>query len=127
MGLDLIVEGCAKPGDEREWRHLLERSFTDEKLSQAEIASFREICIPGYARIGAPRVGQDSAANEWILNARKAPAPEKAAAVLREFEGHYAVRLVKCDGVPEYSNGTCTREPTRRAFVERFSMIARTC
>ena len=64
MGLDLIVEGCAKPGDEREWRRLLERSLADEKLSQAEIARVREICIPGYAQIGAPLVAQDSAANE---------------------------------------------------------------
>jgi len=64
MGLDLVVEGCGKPGDERKWRRLLERSFADEKLSQAEIARVRGICIPGYARIGAPRVGQDSAAKE---------------------------------------------------------------
>jgi hypothetical protein len=27
MGLDLVVEGCAKPGYEKEWRRLLERSF----------------------------------------------------------------------------------------------------
>ncbi len=25
MGLDLIVEGCPKPGHEREWRQLLQR------------------------------------------------------------------------------------------------------
>jgi hypothetical protein len=32
MGLDLVVEGCAKPGHEDEWRRLLERSFADEEL-----------------------------------------------------------------------------------------------
>ena len=36
MGLDLVVEGCAKPGYEKEWRRLLERSFPDEELSEAE-------------------------------------------------------------------------------------------
>src|SRR5215470_16753759 len=105
MGLDLVVEGCPKPGHEQEWRRLLKRSFADEQLSDAEIARFREICIPGYERIGAPRVGHDSAANQWILEAREAKTPEDVAAVLKEFDGYYVVRLIKCDGVPKYSNG----------------------
>jgi len=105
MGLDLVVEGCPKPGHEHEWRRLLKRSFADEQLSDAEIARFREICIPGYERIGAPRVGHDSAANEWILKARKAKTPEEAAGVLKEFEGYYVARLADCDGVPKYSSG----------------------
>jgi hypothetical protein len=105
MGLDLIVEGCAKPGYEQEWRRLLKRSFADKELSKAEAARFQEICIPGYERIGAPRVGHDSAANRWILEARKTKTPEDEAAVLKEFEGYYVVRLVECDGVPKYSHG----------------------
>jgi hypothetical protein len=104
MGLDLIVEGCAKSGHEGEWRQLLKRSFGDEELSKAELARFLEICIPGYERIGAPRVGYDSAANQWILEARNAKTPEDVAAVLKEFEGYYVVRLVECDGVPKYSH-----------------------
>ncbi len=105
MGLDLIVEGSPKPGHEREWHRLLERSFADEELSKEEIAHFQEICIPGHERIGAPRVGHDDAANQWILDARKAKTPEEVAAVLKEFEGYYVVRLVECDGVPKYSHG----------------------
>jgi hypothetical protein len=104
MGLDLVVEGCAKAGNEDEWRQLLERSFADEVLSEAEVARFQEICIPGHERIGAPRVGFDMAANQWILEARKAKSPEEVAAVLKEFSGFYVVRLVKCDGVPKYSS-----------------------
>ena len=103
MGLDLTVEGCAKAGHEDEWRRLMERSFADKELSEAEVARFREICVPGYERIGAPRVGYDSAANQWIVEARKAKTPEDVAAVLKEFEGYYVVRLVECDGVPKYS------------------------
>ena len=38
MGLDRVVEGCAKPGHETEWRRILERSFANEKVSEAEIA-----------------------------------------------------------------------------------------
>jgi hypothetical protein len=105
MGLDLVVEGCATPGHEREWRQLLERSFKDVELSKAEAARFREISIAGYEVIGAPRVGHDGAANQWILEARKARTPEEAAAVLKEFAGYYVVRLVECDGVPKYSHG----------------------
>ena len=105
MGLDLTVEGCAKPGREDEWRRLLERSFADEELSEAEVKRFREISLPGYERIGAPRVGYDGAANQWILEARGAKTSEQVAAVLKEFEGYYVVRLVQCDGVPKYSHG----------------------
>ena len=105
MGLDLVVEGCAKPGHEKEWQRLLKRSFAEEQLSEEEAARFREISIPGYERIGAPRVGHDEAADEWILKARQPKTPAEAAAVLKEFEGYFVVRLVKCDGVPEFSNG----------------------
>jgi hypothetical protein len=105
MGLDLVVEGCPKPGYEREWRQLLERSFADKELTDAETTRFQEISTPGYERIGAPRVGHDSAANQWILEAQNAKTPEEEAAVLKKFEGYYVTRLVKCDGVPQYSNG----------------------
>ena len=105
MGLDLIVEGCAAPGHEQEWRRILERYFADAALSAQEVARFQEICIPGYKRIGAPRVGHDAAANEWILQARKAETPEEVSAVLKEFDGYYVIRLVECDGVPQYSSG----------------------
>lgn len=104
MGLDLVVEGCARPGHEAEWRRLVERAFADEELSDAEIVRFSEVSIPGYQRIGAPQVGHDAAADAWIVEARKAQTPEEKAAVLKEFAGHYVLRLVKCDGVPAYSN-----------------------
>jgi hypothetical protein len=105
MGLDLVVEGCPKPGHEQEWRQLLKRSFAEEELSNSEAAYFQEICIPGYERIGAPQVGYDGAANQWILTARKAKTPEDIANVLKQFAGFYVVRLVECDGVPQYSSG----------------------
>jgi hypothetical protein len=85
MGLDLVVEGCAKPGHGDEWRQLLERSFADQELSTAEAARFQEISIPGYERIGAPRVGHDNAANQWILEAGNAKSPGDVAVVLKQF------------------------------------------
>jgi hypothetical protein len=105
MGLDLVVEGCAKPGHETEWRRLLECSFADDQLSEGGIARFNDIRVPGYERIGAPRVGTDAAADTWIIEARKAQTSEEVAATLKEFSGYWVLRLVKCDGVPIYSNG----------------------
>jgi hypothetical protein len=104
VGLDLLVEGCAKPGCESEWRRLLEPSFAGDEPSKADVARFQEISIAGYERIGAPRVGFDNAADAWIKT-RKAETPEAIAAVLKEFHGYYVLRMVTCDGVPNYSNG----------------------
>jgi len=105
MGLDLLVESCAKPGHEGEWRRLLERTFDDEELSETEIERFQEISIPGYERIDAPRVGHDKAADEWMIKDSGAETAEERASVLEDHEGFYVVALVKCDGVPKYSNG----------------------
>jgi hypothetical protein len=105
MGLDLVVEGAAKPGHEKEWRRIMERAFADQDLSETEIAHFQEISVPGYAHIGAPRVGFDAAADAWIVEVQKAQTHEEIVATLKEFHGYHAVSLVKCDGVPLYSHG----------------------
>ncbi len=105
MGLDLVVEGAAKPGHHDEWLRLLQRSFSDQVLSEIEIARFKEISVRGYENIGAPQVGREVAADQWILQARRAETPDEKAAILKEFDGYYAVRLVNCDGVSSYSNG----------------------
>jgi hypothetical protein len=105
VGLDLTVQGCANPGFEPEWRRLLQRSFAGEELSNDDTARFQEISIPGYQRLGAPRVGFDSTADAWIIGKRKAQTPADRAAVLRQFHGYYVLRLVQCDGVARYSNG----------------------
>jgi hypothetical protein len=83
----------------------LQRSFAGEELSNDDTARFQEISIPGYQRLGAPRVGFDGAADAWIIQKRKAETPTDRAAVLREFHGYYVLRLAQCDGVPQYSNG----------------------
>ena len=107
MCLDLVVESCAKPGHEAEWRRILKRAFAEQELSPAETARFNDISIPGDQRIGAPRVGFDKAAEAWITQARQARTPEEVAGVLAEFHGYYVLRLAPCDGVPEYSNACC--------------------
>ena len=104
MGLDLIVEGRAKPGHEAEWRRFVERSFGNEELTEAEMDRFEEISIEDCETIGAPRVGFDESANAWVIKQQKAATAEQVAAALEEFHGLYALALVQCDGIPRYSN-----------------------
>lgn len=59
MGLDLVVEGCPKPGHEAEWREILARSFGDGEPIDSDASRFGEISIPPHERVGAPRVGFD--------------------------------------------------------------------
>ena len=125
MGLDLVVEGCAKPGHEREWCRLLERAFAEKELSEAETERFQEISIPGYERIGAPRVGQDPAADQWIFEAQDAKTPDEKAAVLKEFEGYYVVRLVKCDGVPKHTHAGLYDGVDETSFRGKFLDLCR--
>lgn len=105
MGLDLIVEACPKPRHEAEWRRMLEQAFAGGEFTDSEAERFADISIPAYERVGAPRVGYDSAADAWIVETRKAVTPDEIAAVLKDFNGYYALRLVDCDGVPKYSHG----------------------
>ena len=105
MGLDLVVEGCARPGHEAEWRRTVESVFAGGIPSDADVARFGEISISGYERLGAPRVGRDKAADDWIIETRKAVTPEQIAEVLQDFDGYYALRLVTSDGLPAYSHG----------------------
>lgn len=125
MGLDLVVESCAKPGYEGEWRRLLERSFSEEDLSESEQERFQEVSIPAYERIGAPRVGQDPAADQWILQAQNAKTTDEKAAVLKEFEGYHVVRLVQCDGVPKYTHGGLYDGVDETSFRGKFLELCR--
>lgn len=105
MGLDLVVEGRAKLGHEAEWRRTVERAFAGDNLTDPELKRFQEITTPAYETLDAPRVGEDPAADAWILKVRNAQGSEESAAVLEEFRGYRVVALVKCDGVPIYSHG----------------------
>ncbi len=104
MGLDLLVEGRAKPGHEDEWRRMVERSFAREELTAAETERFQEVSIADDETLDAPRIGFDASANAWVIKQEKATTPEQVAAVLEKFHGYYALALVQCDGIPHYSN-----------------------
>ena len=105
MGLDLIVENSARAGHEVEWQKFVERVFVVDEFTPSDRDRFAEISVPAYTCLGAPRVGFDDAADAWIVQAREAKTPEEKATTLKDFHGHYCLRLVQSDGVPEYSHG----------------------
>ncbi len=119
MGLDLCVEGRAKPGHETEWRQILERSFA-EKPKKGDEDRYQDISIASYEQVGAPRVGFDAAADAWIVETRGAETPEEVAAVLKEFHGYYVLRLVSCDGLPIYTNAPVGYGPEYTDFRGSF-------
>jgi len=104
VGLDLLPESKAKAGHEAEWRRILQQVFEGGQVSKADIERFEAISIPPYEQVGAPRVGYDAAADAWILEAQNARTAEEKARALERFHGHYALPLVKCDGLPEYTH-----------------------
>jgi hypothetical protein len=105
MGLDLMPLAKPKPGHEAEWRGLVEMQMRGEKASEAALARHAEITIAPYAAIGAPRVGFDKAADAWMVKARGAKTAGEIAACLKEFHGHYVLRLLGPPAIPQYSNG----------------------
>ncbi|ODN71422.1 hypothetical protein [Methylobrevis pamukkalensis] len=120
MGLDLVVEGCARDGHEAEWRRMVDRAFRGDRLNEAEIERFAEISIPPYERLGAPRVGHDTAADDWIVAEKNARTPEEVAAVLREFHGYHVLDLLTSDGLPTYSNAALNDELNETSFRGEF-------
>ncbi len=103
MGLDLVVEGRAKPGHEREWRELISRSFVDPD-NPGDKARFEAISVPGYAAIGAPQVGSDPVADAWIAKARGVGTSEERERLVEEFRGYHVLALIECDGIPQYTH-----------------------
>lgn len=102
MGLDLCVEGRALPGHEAEWTSLIRRFFDDEDLSDAEVERFQAISQPAYASLGAPCVGIDAEADDWIaLQMADRMTREQA---ISEFQGHYALALIESDGLPKFTH-----------------------
>ncbi|MEP7210076.1 MAG: hypothetical protein ABI740_04500 [Alphaproteobacteria bacterium] len=108
MGLDLEPLGKAKPGNEKTWVTLTQTLYAGKTLSDDESRKLIDISVPPYAEIGAPMVGKDRAADEWMMKQAKAHKdnrPEQE--IIAQAKGYFVVELLlgKCDGVPAYSNG----------------------
>lgn len=102
MGLDLCVEGRSIPGHEAEWESIVRRFFADEEVTDAEIERFQSITEPAHVSLGAPRVGTDASADDWIA-AQMADRMSREQAVV-EFDGYCALAMIESDGLPKFTH-----------------------
>ena len=119
MGLDLCVEGCAKPGFEDECRDILQRSFSGDGR-KGDKDRFDEISVPAYQNLAAPRVGENPEANEWLIKASGAEAEDEIAELLAEHDGYYVLDLVPCDGLPRYTHAGLFDQLDKTSFRGSF-------
>jgi hypothetical protein len=106
MGLDLIPAGRPKPGFEARWSELMQKLYEGDKETDQEAESRFEISILPWADLGAPRVGEDPAADAWVL-AQPGRDPSKTdAEVIEEMRGYCALALLRgrCDGLPSFTH-----------------------
>lgn len=120
MGLDLVPEGKAKQGREAEWRAIMTALFAGRKIDAATRARFSQIIIHPYEVVGAPRVGSDKRADEWIVAKLGTKTDEEIAARLQELQGYYVLELANSPGVPRYSNGWAAGSVDLTSFRGQF-------
>jgi hypothetical protein len=116
MGLDWDPLPRARPGHEAAFDELVERMVRDG--NDCALDEHPEIWQPVFETLGAPRVGIDAAADEWL---RAKVAPEKFDEVHRQMKGYYVLDLLPpCDGFPLYSNHSVSPDLGRYAFRAQF-------
>jgi hypothetical protein len=130
MGLDLTVLPKPKPGAEAEfqtlWRQINEAEGKLPTLTarpkrgvlgrlfgpapprfdvEGARARLHAISEPGFAQLGAPVVGRDRAADDWLRARLEAGGldPEAQAERMAQMQGYHVLDLVPpCDGIPVY-------------------------
>lgn len=106
----------AKSGYEREFAELFHKLATATVARRPGLLEwFANVSEPAYAVLGAPRVGYDEAADDWLRKrlAKRAPyaqqEPQRRAteieAMIADARGTHVLQLLPpCDGFPVYSN-----------------------
>lgn len=121
MGLDMVPIGKPKPGSEKRFRQIFNilngneqttLSFFDKlrgrKLPNEEELQkeWFDIQIPSYETLGAPMVGRDAAANQWIKE--KYQQSDKRISedeFIKMYQGYYVITLAKHnEGIPAYGS-----------------------
>lgn len=106
MGLDLFPAGRPKPGFEAKWSALMQKLYDGDKETEEESERRFEISILPYADLGAPRVGEDAAADAWLLTQPGRDPAKSDAAILEEMRGYCVLALLRgsCDGIPTFTH-----------------------
>lgn len=89
-----------KRGYEAEFARLL--PLLEDSDAETLRERFFEIITPVFETLGAPRVGIDEAADEWL---RTKVSPARFEEARNRMRGYYVLDLLpSCDGFPLYSN-----------------------
>jgi hypothetical protein len=140
MGLDWLAGNKAKPGHEGRFRELLERIVAGEELDDAAVLEWKEIGVPSYATLGAPRVGIDESATAWFLKRlrqehlkpgslrglvarlrRLGGITKKEREAIEEAHGYHVLELAPaCDGLPFYTNAPISDQLELTSFRGAF-------
>ena len=124
MGLDWNPGNRPKPGHEEEFVRLY-YAIDDTKSDierEALLERFQEISITAFETLGAPRVGHDAAADDWIREKFEQNKPDIALEEwMEQFKDFWVLPLVpRCDGLPWYTNGSPGGYVEQYAFRGKF-------
>lgn len=117
----LSWEPLPKPtlGQEREFEDLFHK-LEDATGARAErlLGWLADVSEPAYRALGAPRVGFDAAADEWLVKrTEKRKRMHELDALRVELHGYSVIELLPpCDGFPVYSNYLTSDTLERYAF-----------
>jgi hypothetical protein len=108
MGLDWNPLSRPKPGSEEEFERLLAVDLDQlgDAEREASIARFQEISDAPYETLGAPRVGFDAEANEWLRERlREQKRETQFANTVDQMRGYYVLDLLpESPGLPMYGS-----------------------
>lgn len=106
MGLDLLPAGRPKPGFEAGWSELMQKLYDGKGETEEEAQRRLEISILPWADLDAPRVGEDPAANAWILAQPGRDRSKTDAQIIEEMRGYCALALLRgrCDGITNFTH-----------------------
>lgn len=118
MGLDWIVG--AKPRDAAGYE-ILKRALA-KPSDKALLEAWQAVpTINSWETLDAPRVGSSKDADDWFAAAHLQGLPEdEVKHWLDKNRGVAVVALVKCDGVPRYSNAPMSRDLEYTSFRGQF-------
>jgi hypothetical protein len=117
MGLDWDPLNRPRPGFEEEFATLVARLHAEGESTDV-VDRMNEITEPVFQTLGAPRVGIDPAADDWLRGKVDADKYDQARS---RMHGYYVLDLLpECDGFPVYTNYPMSPQLDRYSFRGAF-------
>ena len=119
MALEWEPLPTPKRGFEREFVDLFHKLVAARGAKRDQVMEwFLQIAEPPFETIGAPRVGKDAAADDWLrARLEKSNRLPELPQLVREMHGYCVLELMPpCDGFPVYSNHKTVEHLDRYSF-----------